>query len=76
MSSRTVMKAPRRHDGGEHRKVGPASAIEGGLIRRATRASSLIAPRACVVTSEEYASKKGLKPLGRFLGFAVAGCGA
>jgi hypothetical protein len=27
-----------------------------------------------VVVSEEYASKKGLKPLGRFLGFAVAGC--
>ena len=24
--------------------------------------------------AKRYASKKGLKPLGRFLGFAVAGC--
>ena len=29
---------------------------------------------ACVVVSETYAEQKGLKPLGRFLGFAVAGC--
>ncbi|TXD75127.1 thiolase family protein, partial [Mitsuaria sp. TWR114] len=29
---------------------------------------------ACAIVSESYASKKGLKPLGRFLGFAVAGC--
>jgi len=29
---------------------------------------------ACVVMSEELASKRNLKPLGRFLGFAVAGC--
>jgi acetyl-CoA C-acetyltransferase len=29
---------------------------------------------ACVVVDETYASSKGLKPLGRFLGFAVAGC--
>ena len=29
---------------------------------------------ACVVASEAYASKRGLQPLGRFLGFAVAGC--
>ena len=29
---------------------------------------------ACVVVSEEYASKNNLKPMGRFLGFAVAGC--
>jgi acetyl-CoA C-acetyltransferase len=29
---------------------------------------------ACVVMSEKLAEQKGLKPLGRFLGFAVAGC--
>ncbi|MEG0787137.1 MAG: acetyl-CoA C-acyltransferase, partial [Comamonas sp.] len=29
---------------------------------------------ACVVVHEDYASKKGLQPIGRFLGFAVAGC--
>ena len=29
---------------------------------------------ACVVMDEALAQRKGLKPLGRFLGFAVAGC--
>ncbi|MFM7335708.1 MAG: aminotransferase class I/II-fold pyridoxal phosphate-dependent enzyme, partial [Tabrizicola sp.] len=29
---------------------------------------------ACVLMDEALAEKKGLKPLGRFLGFAVAGC--
>ena len=29
---------------------------------------------ACVLVHERYAEQKGLKPLGRFLGFAVAGC--
>ncbi|MCB2023091.1 MAG: acetyl-CoA C-acyltransferase [Rhizobacter sp.] len=29
---------------------------------------------ACVVVHEKFAEAKGLKPLGRFLGFAVAGC--
>jgi acetyl-CoA C-acetyltransferase len=29
---------------------------------------------ACVVMDESLAEKRGLKPLGRFLGFAVAGC--
>ena len=29
---------------------------------------------ACVVMSEEYASRHNLRPMGRFLGFAVAGC--
>ncbi len=29
---------------------------------------------ACVVMHEKMAEQKGLKPLGRFLGFAVAGC--
>ena len=29
---------------------------------------------ACVVVSEAYATQHHLKPIGRFLGFAVAGC--
>jgi acetyl-CoA C-acetyltransferase len=29
---------------------------------------------ACVVMDEALAERRGLKPLGRFLGFAVAGC--
>jgi acetyl-CoA C-acetyltransferase len=29
---------------------------------------------ACVLVSDAYAEAKNLKPLGRFLGFAVAGC--
>ena len=29
---------------------------------------------ACVVVSEDFAARNGLQPLGRFLGFAVAGC--
>jgi acetyl-CoA C-acetyltransferase len=29
---------------------------------------------ACVLVSDTYAQQKGLTPLGRFLGFAVAGC--
>ena len=29
---------------------------------------------ACVVMHEKVAAQKGLQPLGRFLGFAVAGC--
>ena len=31
-------------------------------------------PGACVIVGDRYAQKKNLKPIGRFLGFAVAGC--
>jgi len=49
-------------------------ALPGGLISAGNASQFSDGAGACVVTSEEYASKKGLKPLGRFLGFAVAGC--
>ena len=53
---------------------GLRSALPGGLISAGNASQFSDGAGACVVTSEEYASKKGLKPLGRFLGFAVAGC--
>ncbi|BCN38379.1 acetyl-CoA acetyltransferase [Alicycliphilus denitrificans] len=49
-------------------------ALPGGLISAGNASQFSDGASACVVVSEEYASKKGLKPLGRFLGFAVAGC--
>ena len=49
-------------------------AIPGGLISAGNASQFSDGAGACVVVSEEYAGKKGLKPLGRFLGFAVAGC--
>ena len=53
---------------------GLRSALPGGLISAGNASQFSDGGGACVVVSEEYASKKGLKPLGRFLGFAVAGC--
>ena len=53
---------------------GLRSALPGGLISAGNASQYSDGAGACVVTSEEYASKKGLKPLCRFLGFAVAGC--
>ena len=53
---------------------GLRSALPGGLISAGNASQFSDGAGACVVTSEEYASKKGLMPLGRFLGFAVAGC--
>ncbi|MDR2156067.1 MAG: acetyl-CoA C-acyltransferase [Burkholderiaceae bacterium] len=49
-------------------------ALPGGLIAAGNASQFSDGAGACVLTSESYASKKGLKPLGRFLGFAVAGC--
>jgi len=49
-------------------------AIPGGVIAAGNASQFSDGAGACVVVSEEYASRKGLKPLGRFLGFAVAGC--
>lgn len=49
-------------------------AIPGGLITAGNASQFSDGGGACVIVNEEYASKKGLKPLGRFLGFAVAGC--
>ncbi|MDO5625716.1 MAG: acetyl-CoA C-acyltransferase [Pseudomonadota bacterium] len=49
-------------------------ALPGGLISAGNASQFSDGAGACVVVSEAYASQKGLKPLGRFLGFAVAGC--
>ena len=50
------------------------SALPGGLISAGNASQFSDGAGACVVVSESYAEKHGLKPLGRFLGFAVAGC--
>lgn len=50
------------------------SAMPGGLISAGNASQFSDGAGACVVMSEALASKRGLKPLGRFLGFAVAGC--
>ncbi len=50
------------------------SAIPGGLISAGNASQFSDGAGACVVMSETLAQKKGLTPLGRFLGFAVAGC--
>jgi acetyl-CoA C-acetyltransferase len=50
------------------------TAVPGGVITAGNASQFSDGAGACVVVSERYAQKKGLKPLGRFLGFAVAGC--
>ena len=49
-------------------------ATPGGTVTAGNASQFSDGAGACAVVSEEYAEKKGLKPLGRFLGFAVAGC--
>ncbi|TWO70132.1 acetyl-CoA C-acyltransferase [Caenimonas sedimenti] len=49
-------------------------ALPGGVISAGNASQFSDGAGACVITSEAYASKNNLKPLGRFLGFAVAGC--
>ncbi len=49
-------------------------AIPGGVIAAGNASQFSDGAGACVVMHEDLASKRGLKPLGRFLGFAVAGC--
>lgn len=49
-------------------------AMPGGVISAGNASQFSDGAGACVVVSEEYAGKNKLKPLGRFLGFAVAGC--
>jgi len=53
---------------------GIRSALPGGVISAGNASQFSDGAGACVVMHEDVASKKGLKPLGRFLGFAVAGC--
>jgi acetyl-CoA C-acetyltransferase len=49
-------------------------ALPGGVISAGNASQFSDGAGACVVVSEDYASRNNLKPLGRFLGFAVAGC--
>ena len=49
-------------------------ALPGGVIAAGNASQFSDGAGACVVVSEEFASRNNLKPLGRFLGFAVAGC--
>jgi acetyl-CoA C-acetyltransferase len=48
--------------------------VPGGVVTAGNASQFSDGAGACVVVSESYAEAKGLKPLGRFLGFAVAGC--
>jgi len=49
-------------------------AIEGGVIAAGNASQFSDGASACIVMSDRMAAKKGLKPLGVFRGFAVAGC--
>ena len=53
---------------------GRKSALPGGLITAGNASQFSDGAGACVVVSEDFAARNGLQPLGRFLGFAVAGC--
>ncbi|MBK7616134.1 MAG: acetyl-CoA C-acyltransferase [Vitreoscilla sp.] len=53
---------------------GIRSAMPGGVVTAGNASQFSDGGGACVVVSDTYAQQKGLKPLGRFLGFAVAGC--
>ncbi len=50
------------------------SALPGGMITAGNASQFSDGGGAVVVMHEKVAEKKGLRPLGRFLGFAVAGC--
>jgi len=49
-------------------------AVPGGVIAAGNASQFSDGAGACVVMDEKLAERRGLKPLGRFLGFAVAGC--
>jgi acetyl-CoA C-acetyltransferase len=50
------------------------TAVPGGVVTAGNASQFSDGAGACVVTSEAYAERHGLAPIGRFLGFAVAGC--
>jgi acetyl-CoA C-acetyltransferase len=50
------------------------SALPGGVVTAGNASQFSDGAGACVLVSDTYAQQKNLKPLGRFLGFAVAGC--
>src|SRR4030095_11655398 len=49
-------------------------ALPGGVIAAGNASQFSDGAGACVVVSEAFAQKNNLTPLGRFLGFNVAGC--
>jgi acetyl-CoA C-acetyltransferase len=49
-------------------------ALPGGVVTAGNASQFSDGAGACVVVSDAFAERKGLQPLGRFLGFAVAGC--
>ncbi len=53
---------------------GVRTAVPGGVVTGGNASQFSDGAGACVIVSDLYAQQKGLKPLGRFLGFAVAGC--
>ncbi len=48
--------------------------LKGGTVTAGNASQLSDGASACVVMSEREAERRGLKPLGRFRGFAVAGC--
>ena len=50
------------------------TALPGGVISAGNASQFSDGAGACALVSEQYASAHNLKPIGRFLGFAVAGC--
>jgi len=54
--------------------AGIKPAIPGGVISAGNASQFSDGAGACVVMNEKLAEQRGYKPLGRFLGFAVAGC--
>jgi acetyl-CoA C-acetyltransferase len=50
------------------------TAVPGGVVTAGNASQFSDGAGACAVVSETYAQQKCLAPLGRFLGFAVAGC--
>ena len=53
---------------------GLRSALPGGLVTAGNASQFSDGAGACVVMDEALAQQQGLTPIGRFLGFAVAGC--
>jgi acetyl-CoA C-acetyltransferase len=53
---------------------GIRTAMPGGVVTGGNASQFSDGAGACVIVSDTYAQQKNLKPLGRFLGFAVAGC--
>ncbi len=71
----TVSKDEGLREGTTYESIqGIRTAVPGGVVTAGNASQYSDGAGACVVVSETYAEQKGLKPLGRFLGFAVAGC--